>query len=64
MRQRPDAIYFMTDGEFNDLMPDIERENARARVPIHCICLGSTTGEPAMKAIAERTKGSYKFVPE
>jgi hypothetical protein len=33
-------------------------------VPIHCICLGSTQGEAAMKKIAERTKGSYKFVAE
>ena len=64
MRPRPDAIYFMTDGEFNDIMTALEKLNAKAKVPIHCICLGSTQGEAAMKEIAERTKGSYKFVAE
>jgi hypothetical protein len=64
LKPRPDAIYFMTDGEFNDIMPELEKMQAKARIPIHCICLGSSQGELAMKEIAKFTKGTYKFVPE
>jgi hypothetical protein len=65
MRPRPDAIYFMTDGEFGDaVMPAIQRLREKVKIPIHCICLGSPAGELAMKEIAALTKGTYKFVPE
>jgi len=64
MRPRPDAIYFMTDGEFNDIMPAIKELREKAKIPIHCICRGSKKGELAMKEIAAFTKGTYKFVPE
>ncbi len=64
MRPRPDAIYFMTDGEFNDIMPALQKLREKVKIPIHCICLGSTQGELAMKEIAASTKGTYKFVPE
>lgn len=64
MRPRADAIYFMTDGEFSPLVADdVAEMNAKLRIPIHCICLGSTEGEPLMKKIAEMSRGSYKFVP-
>ena len=64
LRPAPDAIYFMTDGEFGDIQEKLDSLNARLKVPIHCICLGSEGGSPAMQAIAKRSKGSFKFVPE
>ena len=64
MRPRPDAVYFMTDGEFNDIMPALQTLREKVKIPIHCICLGSTQGELSMKEIAALTKGTYKFVPE
>lgn len=63
LRPRPDAIYFMTDGEFGDEMADqIIALNARTRIPIHCICLGSKEGENVMKKIAKLSRGTYTFV--
>lgn len=62
-RPRPDAIYFMTDGDFSD--DDAEAIIAMYRTyksPVHCICLGFQGGEPRMKKIARATKGTYTFV--
>lgn len=62
-RPRPDAIYFMTDGEFSE--EDSQRIMALARamkVPVHGICLGSRDGEAAMRAISRATRGTYTFV--
>ncbi|MDX2132519.1 MAG: VWA domain-containing protein [Planctomycetota bacterium] len=62
-RPRPDAIYFMTDGEFSD--DDTTRIIAMAKqmkVPVHGICLGSQEGETRMRAIARATKGTFTFV--
>jgi hypothetical protein len=64
MRPRPDAIYFMTDGEFNeDYVNDISRLNAEWRIPIHCITLVSREGEKVMRKIAEQSGGTYVHVP-
>ncbi|MBS0196547.1 MAG: VWA domain-containing protein [Planctomycetes bacterium] len=65
MRPRPDAIFFMTDGEFDPaVVKDVADMNAKLRIPIHCICLGSKQGEEQMKTIAEQSRGTYRFVPE
>lgn len=65
VRPRPDAIYFMTDGEFHEsVAADVAEMNAKLRVPIHCICLGSSDGEVLMKRIADMSRGTYRFVPE
>src|SRR5438046_2601550 len=38
LRPKPDAIYFMTDGEFNeDNATAVARMNAEWRIPIHCL---------------------------
>jgi hypothetical protein len=60
LRPRPDAIYFMTDGEFNEeYVGAIARANAEWRIPIHCITLVSREGEKAMKKIAADSGGTY-----
>ncbi|MFM9996384.1 MAG: vWA domain-containing protein [Phycisphaerales bacterium] len=64
MRPRPDAIYFMTDGQFDPAMAlDILRLNAEDRVPIHCITFVSKEGEAVMRKIAEDSGGTYTHVP-
>ncbi|MGD9789524.1 MAG: hypothetical protein AB7Q00_05380 [Phycisphaerales bacterium] len=65
MRPRPDAIYFMTDGEFENediLVQEISLLNAKLKVPIHCICFGTQASEKVMKQIAALSKGSYTFI--
>jgi len=65
MRPRPDAIYFMTDGEFNpEVIDEISKENRRLKIPIHCICLGNEGGQDAMKQIAKQSGGTFKFIAE
>jgi hypothetical protein len=63
LRPRPDAIYFLTDGE---IPPDQAEQvlvlNKEFRVPVHCVCLESNEGEQVLKRIARESGGTYKFV--
>jgi len=60
---RPDAIYFMTDGEFNpEVAFEIARMNADARVPIHCISFVSREAEELLRKIASDSGGTYTHV--
>ncbi len=66
VRPRPDAIYFMTDGEFDEAVVQevaLMQSKLPSPVPIHCICFASQSGEVLMKKIAEQSKGTYTFVP-
>lgn len=64
MKPRPDAIYFMTDGEFpEEIASQIIALNAEYKVPIHCICLVSDGAADMMKVIAQKSGGTYTFVP-
>ncbi len=59
LEPKPDAIYFMTDGEFNSNVPGrISQMNRRRRVPIHCILLG----EPGSAAITQKVEGMLKGI--
>lgn len=66
LRPRPDAVYFMTDGEFGGVADDVIARigdlTKSPKVPIHCICFGSNDGEAAMKRIARASHGTYTFV--
>lgn len=61
MRPRPDAIYFMTDGVFDDsIVETIAKLNRGARkVPIHCIALLDDSGGELLKRIARDSDGTY-----
>ncbi|CAG1009484.1 hypothetical protein PHYC_03708 [Phycisphaerales bacterium] len=62
-RPRPDAIYFMTDGDFSDDEAEaIIAMYKTFKTPVHCICLGFQGGEPRMRKIARATKGTFTFV--
>ncbi len=63
LRPRPDAIYFMTDGQFEpSVAVELARLNVEDRIPIHCICFVSKEAEPLMKKIAEDSGGTYTYV--
>jgi hypothetical protein len=65
MKPAPDAIYFMTDGEFDpNVALRIQAVNVGSRkIPIHCITLVERTGEEVMRKIASDSGGTYTHVP-
>jgi hypothetical protein len=64
IRPRPDAIYFMTDGQFEESVAlDLLRLNAEWKVPIHCITFVSKEAEALMRRIAADSGGTYTHVP-
>jgi hypothetical protein len=66
---RPDAIYFLTDGQFDPAVA-LElrfrnRQNMRTHqriVPIHTIAFFDRIAEGTMRTIARNSGGEYKFV--
>ncbi len=70
---QPDAIFLLSDGEFNDrqdvfLVLDKMNSKARTRqyrrqqIPIHTIALGSHQGRWTMKKIADENSGLFRLV--
>lgn len=72
LRPKPDAIYFMTDGEQfpEGTLEEIGILNRQLKVPIHCIRFGDEgakqsgpeSAESIMKQIARQSRGTYKFI--
>ncbi|MCC6426751.1 MAG: hypothetical protein IT435_08005 [Phycisphaerales bacterium] len=66
-RPRPDAIYFMTDGEFADpdgVAAEVNALNNQLKIPVHCLCFVTPASEPVMRKIANASGGSYTFIPK
>lgn len=62
-RPRPDAIYFMTDGQFDESVAiELQRMNLELQIPIHCITFGDRSAEVQMRQIAKDSGGSYTHV--
>jgi hypothetical protein len=66
---RPEAIYLLTDGEFDRAVVDLVcRLNAGGRVNVHTIgflyTLPGSSAEAILREIADRNGGGYKFVSE
>jgi hypothetical protein len=59
----PDVVYLLTDGRMGRNVPDDVTKLNKGRVAIHTICLGDRAGEPGLKEIAERNRGTYLFAP-
>ncbi len=64
--ERPDLVYFLSDGEINPEEVDaILALNASGRpAVIHCIALGSDAGKVQLQRVAAVSGGSFTFVPE
>lgn len=69
MRPRPDAIYLMTDGNFDRGMgvaDEVRALNADLRIPIHCITIGRAEevdiSRVVMERIATESGGTYAHV--
>ena len=65
MKPRPDAIYFMTDGQFGPQVASlIHRLNRRGnkRVPVHSITFGDQGAARLMQQIADESGGTYTHI--
>lgn len=71
LAKKPDAIYFLSDGELRDnTMFNLRFWNKAAKgadglmrkIPIHTILLGSNSGRLTMKTIAEENNGVFTAV--
>ncbi|MBN2584464.1 MAG: VWA domain-containing protein [Planctomycetes bacterium] len=64
-RLRPDAIYLLTDGEFDwNIVGYIGKLNADKRIRVNTIGFIYTDGEKLLKEIAAKNGGTYKYVSE
>lgn len=71
---RPDAIYFMSDGEVADadeFLGTLRRLNGRRPVPVHCVLVGDAGGADAlrraenmMRTLSRQSGGRYVRVRE
>lgn len=59
----PDAIFFLSDGEFSEEAGYLVRRENYRRTPIHTIAFESEMGGPQLARIAKMTGGTYRFVP-
>lgn len=71
LKQRPDAIFLLSDGEFTDrsqVLGALRRFNQKdgegAQTPVHTIALGSHTGKYTMKHIAENNNGIFTLITD
>lgn len=68
LSMEPDAIYFLSDGEFEPIIIAAVREKNRKsrlhprQIPIHTIAFASQAGENQMKILARTSGGKYRFV--
>ncbi|MCB1280105.1 MAG: hypothetical protein KDB18_01125, partial [Salinibacterium sp.] len=65
LRPLPDAIFFMTDGDFSDQDTSTGRiiaMNAQHKIPIHCLTFIDRSAESRMRRIAEASGGTYTHV--
>jgi len=65
LEQRPEVIFFMTDGEIPQDTPEIVATlNERGqRVVINTVAFGSSSGHSTLKVIAEQSGGKFRHVP-
>lgn len=65
LAERPDVIYFLTDGIFQDITADeiTAMNRSGKRAIIHTIQFGDRGNEELMRKIAKSSGGVYRFVP-
>lgn len=59
---RPDAIFVLSDGEFDPYVVEkVRLINRQFTIPIHTIAF--TTNSQTLKTISDQNRGTYRFVP-
>jgi hypothetical protein len=59
LAQRPDAVFFLTDGELPQEAPDAIAQANPGQIPIHCVDLSGGAGETALRQVARQSGGTY-----
>lgn len=60
--QRPDAIFFLTDGIFgSEVVMNVTEENSH-QIPIFTICMGNPQGAFLLRSLASQNHGTFRFV--
>jgi von Willebrand factor type A domain len=63
LRMKPDAVFFLTDGEIPASTADsVQRENG-GKVTVHTIGFTNPASESVLREIADQSGGKYLFVP-
>lgn len=60
---KPDAVYLLTDGEFDPTIAERVRQANKQRTAIHTISFVTRDAESLLKLIASESGGDYRFVP-
>lgn len=60
---RPDVIYLLTDGDFDEKFGKRLDKINKHRVAIHTFGFGDKAADKLLKHIAENNRGTYTFVP-
>ncbi len=63
LKLKADAIFLLTDGEFDPLVVNIIRGENKRKTTINTIGFINRAGEPLLKEIARQNRGEYRFVP-
>lgn len=64
LQQRPDAIFLLTDGSFEEGTTEkiLKLQTSSKKIPIHTIAFEGQDGEEALKQISRATGGKYRYV--
>jgi hypothetical protein len=66
--QRPDVVFFLTDGEIpNGTGPEVVQLNLQPGgkpAVINCIAFSADASQAELREIAQRTEGVFRYVPE
>jgi secreted protein with Ig-like and vWFA domain len=63
LKLKPDAIYLLTDGQFDPAVVDTVTKENKKKVVINTIGFMYPAAEPLLKKLADENKGKYRFVP-
>lgn len=59
----PDAIFFLSDGEFDPETLIAVRNHNEKNISVHTIGFENRQGEPLLEEMARQNRGTYRFVP-
>jgi Carboxypeptidase regulatory-like domain/von Willebrand factor type A domain len=60
----PQSIFLLSDGQFDPLSESLYDEFKQKKIQVNTIAFEDESGRQELEGIAERTHGTYRFVPE
>jgi uncharacterized protein with von Willebrand factor type A (vWA) domain len=63
LKLEPDAVFFLTDGQFASHVADEVRQQNTRMIPIHAIAFVHQYGQHLLEQMARDSGGTYQFVP-